>query len=427
LAGDRTIFQRVDCDVEFRIVRTDGTIRQIHGAGHPTLGTNGELLQVVGTMVDITERRSAEEALRRSEKELRDAIDTIPAMVWTGLPDGSNGFVNKRWTEYVGLTAAEAAGSGWQVAVHPEDLHQLLDRWRVSFTSGEVLDAESRYRRAADGQYRWMLVRAVPFLDEDGRILRWYGTLTDIEDRKCAERLQADLAHVNRVTTLGELTASLAHEIKQPIGAAVTNAEACVRFLARDQPDVIEAREAALEMAKDARRAADIIDRVRLLYQKGPPQMGIVDVNELIREMVTVLRNGANRHSVTLRTDLAEGLPKVTADRVQLQQVLMNLTLNGIEAMGDRAGELGIKSQLAPDSQLLISVSDTGVGLPIGQANQIFNAFFTTKSQGTGLGLAITRSIVEAHGGHVWAKANSGPGTTFYFTLPVRLTGVARS
>jgi signal transduction histidine kinase/ligand-binding sensor domain-containing protein len=231
-------------------------------------------------------------------------------------------------------------------------------------------------------------------------------------------RAQAELAHMNRVNTLGELTASLAHEIKQPIGAAVTNAEACLRFLDRDQPDMTEAREAALEMASDARRAADIIDRARSLYRKGPSQREVVDVNELIREMVMMLHNEASRHSVTIRTDLAEGLPKMMADRVQLQQVLMNLMLNGIEAMRDTTGELSIKSQLAETGQLLISVTDTGMGLPAGNADQVFNAFFTTKPQGTGMGLAITRSIVESHGGRVWVTANSVRGTTFQFTLP---------
>jgi signal transduction histidine kinase len=242
------------------------------------------------------------------------------------------------------------------------------------------------------------------------------------------ERLRqelANLAHLNRVSTMGELTASLAHEIKQPIGAAVTNADACVRLLDRDQPDVPEAREAALEMVKDARRAADIIDRVRSLYQKGSSERETIEVNEVIGEMVVMLQNEANRHSVTIRADLEEGLPTVMADRVQLQQVLLNLMLNGIEAIRDTSGELSIKSQLGDDGQLLISVTDTGVGLPTENADQIFNPFFTTKYKGTGLGLAITRSIVESHGGRIWATPNSGPGATLYFTLPSRVAVAA--
>jgi signal transduction histidine kinase len=219
------------------------------------------------------------------------------------------------------------------------------------------------------------------------------------------------------MSTMGELTGSLAHEIKQPIGAAVTNAQACLRFLNRGRPDVPEAREAALEMVRDAKRAADIIDRVRSLFRKGSPHQDMVDVNGVIQEMVVMLHKEANSYSVDMHTELCENLPNVMADRVQLQQVLLNLMMNGIEAMRDAGGELSIKSQLAEDGQLLISVSDAGVGLPTGKEDDIFNAFFTTKPQGTGLGLAITRSIVEAHGGRVWATANSGRGATLQFTL----------
>jgi PAS domain S-box-containing protein len=229
---------------------------------------------------------------------------------------------------------------------------------------------------------------------------------------------QLELAQVSRLTTMGELAASIAHEVKQPIGAAVTNAQACLRFLNRDQPDVPEAREAALEMVRDGTRAAAIIDGVRSLYRKGFSKLGMVDVNEVIREMVVMLHDAANRYSVRVHTKLDETAPEVMVDRVQLQQVLMNIMLNGIEAMRDTTGELSIKSEVAEDGQLLISVSDTGVGLPAGKADEIFNPFFTTNPQGTGLGLAITRSIVESHGGRVWATANSGQGATFQFTLP---------
>jgi signal transduction histidine kinase len=201
-------------------------------------------------------------------------------------------------------------------------------------------------------------------------------------------------------------------------GAAVTNAEACARLLDRDQPDVLEAREAALEMVRDARRAAEVIDHVRSLYRKGSSQLDIVDVNEVIGEMFVILHSEANRHSVNIRTDFTEGLPKVIADRVQLQQVLMNLMLNGIQAMQKTGGVLTIKTQLDQDGRVLISVSDTGVGLPTEKAEQIFDAFFTTKPEGSGMGLAISRSIIESLGGRLWATANDGRGATFHFTLP---------
>ena len=493
------------------------------------------------------------ELLQRSERELREVIQTIPAMAWSAAPDGSADFFNERWLAYAGLTANQAQGWGWTVAVHPHDLNALVDYWRKTMVSGRPGEIEGRLRRS-DGVYRWFLFRATASLDDNGKVVKWYGTNTDIEERKTAEgalkrseaylteaqrlthtgscaldgtsheilywseemfrlfgfdaqqglpkwdewvqrihpedrdkfrmagdktflekvhcdvefrvvkpdgtikhihaighpvlspngdlvqvvgtmvdvterkladearerlrQLEADLAHINRVSTMGELTASLAHEIKQPIGAAVTNADACMRLLEPDQPNLPEAREAALEMTKDARRAAEIIDRVRSLYQKGSSQREPIDVNEVICEMVVMLQNEADRHSVMVRTDLAAELPKVVADRVQLQQVLMNLMLNGIEAMLDASGELSIKSQLAEDGQLLISVTDTGVGLPTENTDQVFNPFFTTKSHGTGLGLAITRSIIESQGGRIWGTPNARRGATFHFTLP---------
>jgi C4-dicarboxylate-specific signal transduction histidine kinase len=237
-------------------------------------------------------------------------------------------------------------------------------------------------------------------------------------------RAQADLAHISRVTTMGELTASLAHEVNQPIAAAVTNANTCLRWLTRDSPDVTEAREAATRMVKSVTRAAEIVSRVRSLFIKGSPQREWVEVNEIIREMLLLLRSETNRYSISLRTELAPDLPQVMADRVQLQQVMMNLMLNGVEAMREANGtrELTIKSTRGDAEQLLVSVSDTGLGLPSGQVDQIFNAFFTTKAHGTGMGLPISRSIVESHGGRLWAAANAGPGATFCFSLPTRGT-----
>jgi signal transduction histidine kinase len=244
------------------------------------------------------------------------------------------------------------------------------------------------------------------------------------EERERLRQAQADLAHINRVTTMGELTASLAHEIKQPIAAALINARTCLRWLGRDDPDMSGAREAASRLVTDVTRAADIIGRVSLLFKKGALQHELVDVNELIREMIVLLRSEAGRHSISIRTELAEDLPKVMADRVQLQQVFMNLMLNGIDAMKETTGgsELTIRSK-AGDGQLLISVSDNGVGLPREQADQIFSAFFTTKHNGTGMGLPISRSIIESHGGRLWAACGPGRGATFQFTLPARVGG----
>jgi signal transduction histidine kinase len=220
---------------------------------------------------------------------------------------------------------------------------------------------------------------------------------------------------------MGELTASLAHEIKQPITAAVTNAHTCLRWLGRDQPNMAEAREAASRTIQDATRASDIINRIRMLFKRGAPERESLDVNEIIQEMIGLLRSEASRYSISIHSELANELPRIMADRVQLQQVLMNLMLNGIEAMKDMGtvGELTIESRLGDDHQLVISVGDTGAGLQPEQVEQVFHAFFTTKPQGIGMGLAISRSIIEYHGGRLWASTNAGRGATFQFTLPV--------
>jgi signal transduction histidine kinase len=243
------------------------------------------------------------------------------------------------------------------------------------------------------------------------------------EERERLRQAHADLAHINRVTTMGELTASLAHEVNQPIAAALTNANTCLRWLARDHPDLEEARAAASRIVKDQTRAAEIVSRIRLLFKKSSPEWEVVDVNESVREMIVLLRSEATRYNVTVRTELATDLPRIMGDRVQLQQVLMNLMINGIDAMKDVDGprELAICSQQAHDGQLIVSICDTGVGLPPQQADQIFNAFFTTKPHGTGMGLRISRSIIESHGGRLWAADNSPRGASFCFTLPSRI------
>ncbi|HEY2210753.1 MAG TPA: ATP-binding protein [Bradyrhizobium sp.] len=370
------------------------------------------------------ERKKAEEAARRSEKELLEVIEAIPAMAFTNVADGSNAWANRQWVDYTGLSVQSTSGLGWQATLHPDDVDDHMSRWQQSLATGEPFESEARHRNA-NGEYRWFLVRAVPLRDEHGKVRKWYGTLTDIEDRKRAEQererlrqLESDLAYVSRVMTMGELAASLAHEIKQPIAAAVIHAQACTRWLCRDVPDVAAACRAASATVMDAERAAGIIDRVRSLYRQDTPKRELVDLNEIIREMTVLLNDTANRNSVSIRATLDPRLPATEADRVQLQQVLMNLMLNGIEAMQGKGGELAAASGRTEDGQLLISVSDSGIGLPVDKSQRMFDAFFTTKAQGTGMGLSISRRIIESHGGRLWASPNTGRGATFQFTLP---------
>jgi signal transduction histidine kinase len=296
--------------------------------------------------------------------------------------------------------------------------------WRDATAVGAPLEYEVRLR-GADGAYRWFLTRAVPLRDGRGRIEKWYGVATDIEDRRRAEqeherlaRLEAELTHLNRVTTMGELVASISHEVRQPLAGIGTNASTALRCLTRDEPDLDTAREAARRIARDVSRAGDILSRVRTLYTKAPPKREPLDVNAVLTETLALLRGEAGRHAVAVCAELAAGLPNVTGDRVQVQQLVMNLALNGIEAMHDGGGELTVTSQSDAGTDVLVSVSDTGVGLPPEDVERIFDAFFTTKPQGSGMGLRVCRAIVEAHGGRLWASANAGRGATFRFTLP---------
>jgi signal transduction histidine kinase len=309
--------------------------------------------------------------------------------------------------------------------VHTEDQLAVRAALENATRTGTDYDIEYRICRADDGEIRFF--RSLGHHHPSGEMADYVGTTMDITEQKHAEQererlrqLEADLAHINRVNMMGELAAALAHEIKQPIAASITSANALLRWLAHDPPDLERARAAATRIEQDGNRAADVINRLRSFYKKGtPPQRESIKVKDIIREMTVLLGDEALRHSVTIRSELDEDVPDILADRVQLQQVFMNLMLNAIEAMKDTGGEMTIRSGLNQEGQLLISISDTGVGLPAASSERIFDAFHTTKPQGTGMGLAITRSIVESYGGRVWAKPNERAGAIFYLTIPI--------
>jgi PAS domain S-box-containing protein len=425
---------------EARKVRKDGTVLRVRETAKAVPRVNGPLVLIA--CEDITEHKRAEEKIREQELELRQILDSTPLHVAVLGPDHRHIYVNQAALDYHGITLEEwrsfdrlsldeLRSSGPHTFLHPDDRERMHTEALSSFLSGSPHEIEGRLRRK-DGKYRWFLFHYNPMRDEQGRITRWYVAGTDIEDRRQDEealrQAQADLAHINRVTTMGELTVSVAHEVNQPIAAAVTNANTCIRWLAADPPNLEEARSAAMRIVKDGRRAGEIIGRIRLLFKKGTHpdalERKLVDVNEVIREMIVLLRSEAMRYNISVRTELAEDLPQVKGDYVQLQQVLMNLMINSIDAMKDVDGtrELAIKSQRAEDEQLLVSVSDTGVGLPPQHADEIFNAFFTTKPHGTGMGLRISRSVIDSHGGRLWAAGNFPRGASFYFTLPTRGT-----
>jgi PAS domain S-box-containing protein len=462
---ERTRREGTEFELDCRIVHPGGEIRDIHAVGHPVLGASGDVVELVGTLMDVTEQKRAE-GLRAGEsrvlkmivrdaplKEILEELVRVVEAQFTGLlcsvllldedgqhvRHGAAPSLPKPYTEAInGLSIGPRAGSCgtamyrrepvvvtdilqdplWEPYKEVVEPYGLRACWSTPIVahSGRTLGSFAMYYREPRSP-SMAETRALEMATHLGGIA--IERKLAREERERLRQAQADIAHMNRVTTMGELTASLAHEIKQPITAAVTDARTCLRWLGRDEPNLAEASEAASRLVTDVMRATEIIDRICLMFQKGAVQRESVDVNTLVREMIVLLRSEAARYSISIRSDLAEAVPWVMADRVQLQQVFMNLMLNGIEAMKNVAAprELTISSQRGKDGQLLILVSDTGVGLPE-QPEQIFSAFFTTKPHGTGMGLPICRSILESHGGRLWCNSRSERGATFQFTLP---------
>ena len=462
---DRAVVEKSEYEVEFRVLLPDGTVKYIHAVGHPVLNAAGDSVQFVGSSMDITDRKRAE-MLLAGEKRLLEMIarrdtraailDALCRMV-EGLASGSlcsillldpnTSCLRRGAAPSLPISYAEAIDG---TAIGPSvgscgTAAYRAERVIVSDIVADPLWADFRDLALAHGlRACW----STPILSSEGKVLGTFATYyrrprsptpwehhvierishlasIAIEGEQAEETLrqaQAELLRVSRVTTMGELTASLAHEVNQPIAAAATDANTCLRWLAREQPDLEEAREAASRVVKDASRAAEIVRRIRLQFKKGTPEREPVDVNEVVREILALLRSETTRYSISARTELAPDLPQVVADRVQLQQVMMNLIMNSIDAMKavDETRELAIQSQRTENEQLLVTVTDTGVGLPPQQTDQIFDAFFTTKAHGTGMGLRISRSILESHGGRLWAVPNSPRGACFHLILPTK-------
>lgn len=522
---------------ENRLLAKHGTYHWISWNAAPDNG------RIYSTGRDITDRKHAEE-------QLRHVIDTIPTLAWCNLPDGTNEFLNKNWHEYTGLSPEESHGWGWQAAFHPEDLPPLMEKWKRMLISGEPDEIEARLRRN-DGVYRWFLIRAEPFRDETGKIHRWYGTSTDIDDRKRAEeqlrrseaflvegqrlsltgsfswkmatgeitwseqlyrlyefeigvpvtpelirtrvhpedhtllekmveqarddekdfefhyrlvmpdnsvkylhavaharrdqnghleyialvqdvtqrhlseealaKARSELAQMARVMSLTTLTASIAHEVNQPLSGIVTNASTCLRMLSSDPPNVEGARETARRTIRDGNRASDVITRLRTLFGKKDAVFELLDLNDAVREVIALCSGELQRNRVILRSELAADLSAVNGDRVQLQQVILNLLRNASEAMHtveDRPRDLLISTERDTPNSVRFSVKDAGIGLEPAALDRLFEAFYTTKADGMGIGLSISRSIIEGHRGRLWAMHNKGPGATFCFSIP---------
>jgi len=540
----------IPVETEVRIRRFDGEYRWFLFRANPLRDESGKIVRWYGTNIDIDDRKRGEEALRASERNLSLNINAMPTLLASARPDGWGDFFNQRWLNYTGLSAEQLEGWGWATPLHPQDVEGLLTIWRSSLVSGEPLEAEARMRRF-DGVYRWLLFRANALRDASGTIVKWYGNAVDIEDRKKAEdklrrseaflaeaqrlsltgsfswrvptgeitwseqlyriygfdpavtvtlelmrsrlhpedvplmntmvervrksgqdfdyeqrllmpdhsvkrlqivghssrdrsgqleyigtvqdvtqrrfaeeavaRARTELANMARVTSLGMLTASIAHEVNQPLFGIITNASTCLSMLASDPPDFEGARETARRTIRDGNRASDVIKRLRTLYSKKEPSLESMDLNEAAREVISLSMSELQRQRVIVRQDLADELPLLTADRVQVQQVILNLLRNASDAMSDvtdRPRELLITTEREADDRVRLSVKDVGVGFEPQAADRLFEAFYTTKNEGMGMGLSISRSIIEAHRGRLWATANDGPGATFSFFIP---------
>jgi PAS domain S-box-containing protein len=359
-------------------------------------------------------------------------LQHLPVSAWTLQPDGTPDFVNSVWLNFSAqsLDFVRSHPEAWMTAVHPDDREAASRAFREGVRSGKGFSFETRSLCAQDGTYRWHLQQAVALRDPDGKVLKFVGTTTDIDEQKRAEealsRTRAALAHVNRATSLGVLTASITHEVNQPLSGILTNAGTCLRMLNCDPPNIDGARETARRSVRDANRASEVITRLRALFRRKEAAEDWVDLNEAAREVIAMSLSELQAHGVTLKDELADALPAIKGDRIQLQQVILNLIRNAAEAMNSVAGrprDLAIKTLLNDDNQVCLTVRDSGVGIDPAAVDQLFESFYTTKDEGMGIGLAVSRSIIEAHQGRLVARNNDGPGATFSFSLPQQRRG----
>ena len=417
-------------EYEHRLRRFDGVHRWFHFRALPLRDKDGRLVRWYSTLSDIDDLKRANEALRVSMVDLRLLIDNIPGLVYTMTPACGLELVNRQVLHYFGRTLEDLKHWDAIGCVHPDDMPRVVESLRRTVEFGEPHEVEQRLRRA-DGAYRWFKPSALPLRDSEGRIVRWYCMLTDIDDLRRTEEglrnLQARFSRAAHLATVSQLAASIAHEINQPIASVSASAHACLNWLAAVPPNVERARLSAERIARDSTSTAEVVSRVRSLFQHAPPVKEVLNVNGVIEEVCILLSEDLSGRSIVLRTDLQADLQSTAADRVQLQQLLANLVRNAVEAMDgvhERTRELSISSRQS-GNEVTVQVRDCGVGLSAPEA--VFEPFYTTKPSGMGIGLAICRTITEAHDGRLWAMPNSPHGTTFTFALPISTVNSAQS
>jgi PAS domain S-box-containing protein len=422
-----------DYEGEYRVVRPSGETRWVSGRGRVEFDRDGKPVFMRGVSRDITGRKVAEEALRESEGRFRSVADIAPVMIWMSGTDKEGVFFNKGWLEFTGRTVDQEMGEGWLKGVHADDLVHCLDVCSTAFSNREPFTVEFRLRRK-DGEYRWLLDTGTPRFDADGQFLGYIGSCIDIAARKQAEldhQLQnTELARVGRVALMGELAASLAHEINNPLGAMVTNAAAGQRLLARSQLGPDELRELLADIVADGHRAREVIQGIRNMVRKSDASHTLVGIQEIIQDLLRIVRADAIARNVSLVAEVAENAGTVLADRVQLLQVLLNLTMNAFEALAvirADARRVVIRAEPVQDGKICVSVRDTGPGFSDGLVERLFEAFFSTKVEGTGMGLAIARSIIEAHGGTLSGENGAKGGALFTICLPEATEGKSKT
>jgi PAS domain S-box-containing protein len=411
-------------EIEARFRRFDGDYRWFLFRADPMRDESGAIIKWYGTNTDIDDRKRAEEALRIRELNLLQITETIPEMLWSASPDGTIEYRNGRFLDYTGISPEQVISDGWRNLLHPDDVEPTTEVWKSCVKSGAPYRVEVRIFHAAENTYRWCVTSALPLLDKEGRIVKWHGTVVDMHDWKQAQEelrnTQAELSRMMRVMTIGQLTASIAHEVSQPLSGIITNASTCLRMLKSDPPNIDGARETVQRTIRDGNRASEVITRLRRLFSKKQIDVEPLDLNEAAREVIALLSGELQRNNVILKHEFSDHLPTVSGDRVQLQQVILNLLHNGSDAMvtvDDRPKQLLIRTEV-DRNQVTVSIQDSGVGFSPEISERLFESFFTTKQRGMGIGLSLSRSIVEAHRGHLWATRNDGPGSTFGFSIP---------
>jgi PAS domain S-box-containing protein len=412
-------------DIEFRILPADGTTRWMATRGSVDVDAQGKPILMRGISVDITTRKAMESALQESETRFGAMANTAPVMLWMSGADKRYTFFNQSWLDFTGRTQQELS-NGWTDDVHREDHDRRIEVHASAYDARAKFTMEYRLRRY-DGEYRWILESGVPRYSSDDAFVGYIGSAVDVTERKRSEmeisQQRNELAHLSRVTMLGELSGSLAHELNQPLTAILSNAQAAQRLLARADVDLDEVREILTDIVSDDKRAGEVIHGLRVLLKQGESRHQPLDLNAVVRDVIRLVRSELLNHGVILTTELAPVLPTVVGDRVQLQQVLLNLVVNGYEAMADVSGadrQLTIRTSLSEEKSVCVSVTDVGHGVPAQDLERVFEPFFTTKTHGLGLGLAVCRTIITAQGGALWAANHSPRGATFQFALPAQ-------